>query len=183
MIELPDLDNIKILRKKLGWSQVQLAKAAGISQSMINKIENGVKMPSYDTANLIFKFLSEGLLQQAASNKKAKDIASPNPIFVTPDESVNQAIIKMGDRYDQVPVIQEEKCVGSITSKTIVSLISKDKFRELKIADVMAEPFPVISENEPLRNVEKMLEIFDAILTSEHGKITGIITPSDIIKH
>jgi predicted transcriptional regulator len=47
----------------------------------------------------------------------------------------------------------------------------------------MLGPLPIISENEPFSHVQKILEAFDAVLTQDQGKITGIITRSDLIKN
>ncbi|SCX21136.1 Helix-turn-helix [Ruminococcaceae bacterium P7] len=39
-------ENLKKLREKKGLSQMQLAEKAGVNQSMIAHIENGLKLPS-----------------------------------------------------------------------------------------------------------------------------------------
>ena len=48
-----ELDKIKQMRQKLGLTQTQLAKLAGVSQSMITKIERGTIEPSYLIAKKI----------------------------------------------------------------------------------------------------------------------------------
>lgn len=39
---------IRNKREQLGWSQYQLAKVAGITQSFMNEIESGKKSPSIE---------------------------------------------------------------------------------------------------------------------------------------
>ncbi|MEM3267388.1 MAG: helix-turn-helix domain-containing protein [Conexivisphaerales archaeon] len=49
-----ELREISKMRKVLGLTQVQLAKMAGISQSLLAKIEAGKVDPSYTRARKIF---------------------------------------------------------------------------------------------------------------------------------
>lgn len=46
-------ENIRHLRKRLGLTQVQLAKRSGLSQSGISDIEKSVNNPSTETIRLI----------------------------------------------------------------------------------------------------------------------------------
>lgn len=50
-------ENITRMREKKGISQTELAEAIGVSQSMINQIERGSKVPSIILANVIAKEL------------------------------------------------------------------------------------------------------------------------------
>lgn len=46
-------NNIKSLRKKLGWSQEKLAEKTGVSAPYITQIENGIRTPSLDIVEKI----------------------------------------------------------------------------------------------------------------------------------
>lgn len=48
---------IRAIREPLGIAQYELAKRAGISRSHMNKIENGVEQPKFETAARIAKEL------------------------------------------------------------------------------------------------------------------------------
>lgn len=52
---LPKVKDIKIYRKKSRLTQKQLAIESGVSVSMINQVESGRTMPSYNTAVKIFE--------------------------------------------------------------------------------------------------------------------------------
>jgi predicted transcriptional regulator len=190
-MNVPQLDNIVILRKKLGISQAKLAKLARVSQSMINKIENGIKKPSYPTALKIFTALEEIEIEKVNQKLgiKGGDIATRIIISVAPLDDLKIAIQKMGDHLDQLPVFDkgfknEDICnVGSISNKIILKHLDCEDFNDLKVVDIMEDPFPVVSENENLQNIKRILEIYEAVLISHKGRISGIITRSDIIKN
>ena len=52
---LPKVEDIKKYRIKSRLTQKELAEKAGVSTSMINQIESGRSMPSYNTAIEIFR--------------------------------------------------------------------------------------------------------------------------------
>lgn len=45
--------DLRGLRKARGFTQLELAKAVGISQAMYSNIENGHRRPSVETAKLL----------------------------------------------------------------------------------------------------------------------------------
>ena len=181
-MDLSDLKHIRTMRKQLDWTQKNLAKAVGITQSMVNKIESGAKLPSFETATKIFSILTEQLSHREGKPGLAKDISIKYVIAVKADETIEKAIEKMGTQIDQVPVFEGEICVGSFSNRKLVSLLNEPHFKQKKIKDVMEPPFPMIGEEESLTRVRKLLEIFDTVLTIKEGKITGIITRSDLLK-
>jgi len=56
-MQFPPLSYIKKMRKKFGLTQAKLAKMAGVSQSLIAKIESEKIDPSYKIAKKIFTVL------------------------------------------------------------------------------------------------------------------------------
>jgi len=71
IMELPDLANIAKFRKKLNWTQKKLAEITSISQSMIAKIETSKKKPSFETAQSIFKILSQSINKQIKNRNES----------------------------------------------------------------------------------------------------------------
>ena len=47
MLDVGGIDRISKIRKQLGLTQIQLANLAGVSQSLIAKLESGRIDPSY----------------------------------------------------------------------------------------------------------------------------------------
>ena len=52
---LPKVEDVKMYRIQSRLTQKELAEKAGVSTSMINQIESGRSMPSYNTAIEIFR--------------------------------------------------------------------------------------------------------------------------------
>lgn len=181
-MDMPEIKLIKTMRKQLDWTQKDLADAAGVTQSMINKIERGTKMPSFETAGKLFNILSERIAKQSNKLGVARDISVKLVFFISPDQTVAEAIKKLGDNFDQLPVVEEEKCIGTISNKRIITLMDKENFQQKQIREVMEPPLPIIAEEEQLTKVRRLLELFDALLTTKDGKITGIITRTDLLK-
>ena len=99
---LPSLEEIKKRRKVLGLTQTQLAKEAGVSQSLIAKLEVGKLEPTYTNAKKIFFVLDK---LENKSSKKAKDIMSNKIIKIESKDQVRNAIKLMKkNNISQLPV-------------------------------------------------------------------------------
>lgn len=173
----------------LGLTQKELAELAGVSQSLIAKIENGLINPSYDIVTQIFRSLQR---LENRVDKKAKDIMSSPFIYISPEEPLIKATQLMEEHaFSQLPVIDESNlCIGSISDQTVLGLVSRSIEGELdfeqissrKVREVMGEPFPVVSALTPLQAISNLLSYTPAVLVNQKGKIKGIITRSDLFK-
>src|SRR5881398_2260839 len=100
---LPTLDEIPKRRKALGLTQSRLAELAGVSQSIIAKIESGSVDPSYS----IVKRLVETLEKQSVDTARPRvsEIMSRPVISVSKTQLVREAVDLMRKRgYSQLPV-------------------------------------------------------------------------------
>lgn len=181
---LPSLEDIIKKRKMLGLTQKQLATLAGVSQSLIAKLESGKINPSYDKVKAIFDAL-ESL--EMTAEFKAADVLHDNVIGVEKSSSVAEAVkLMMVHGYSQLPVFDGEKVVGSISEKTLLEQVASGrdiaKISGLAVEEVMDESFPQVGKNTPLKVVSGLLQVYPAVLVSEKGKIVGIITKADLLK-
>ena len=184
MVILPrpiDPREIRRIRKELGITQEELARRAGVTQAYIAKLESGKVDPRLSTFNRIL----EALLQCKKAQLKAKDVMSFPIIAVKPHEKVEEIIKLMNEHnISQVPVITENKVVGSVTEKTLVrkSLEYEDIY-ERKAMEVMEGPFPIVNEEEDIEVVKYLLEEHPAVIVqNKEGKPVGIITRSDLFR-
>lgn len=184
---LPNLDEIQRRRKMLGITQKDLAVSAGVSQSLIAKIESEKIDPSYSSVTKIFN-----ALDRWESNKKrkvlAKDIHNKKIIGVKETDSVLKAVKLMHKyAYSQLPVFDEHrKAVGSISESTINSYMASGKnihfLPNMLVQEIMNEAFPQINEDTPIEIVNELLKYEQAVLTGKKGKLMGIITKADLFK-
>lgn len=182
MMAIWDLKRIRELRTRLGLTQHQLAKLAGVSQSLIAKIESGKINPSFEAVKKIYVAL-ENVRVNKERGVKAKDISTKKILYVRTNDGIQKAIDIMR-KYDvsQLPVFEGDKPVGSISESTIVKNLSRVIPGKTIVSDIMEESFPIIPEDASLSLVKEILSEYQAVLTQKNGKITGIITKADILK-
>jgi len=181
---LPRLEEISKRRRVLGLSQKHLARLAGVSQSLIAKIEAGRTGPSYLKTKAIFDALER---LQREKEPRAKDLLQPRVVGVEEDEPVSKAATIMNEKgFSQLPVFNGRHIVGSIAEKTImdriVSGISPHDLSRVPVKNVMAEAFPQIDERTPLSLISALLQYHPAVLVMNRGQVTGIITKADLLK-
>lgn len=183
---LPDLGEIQKRRRSLGLSQKQLASYAGVSQSLIAKIEGEKIEPAYKNVKRIFEALENEMGKQKRTIL-AKEISNKKLIGVDKKDPVHRAIELMR-KYEisQLPVYDEITPVGSITEKVITSSIAQKKdlkkLSEMPVEKVMEEGLPQISEDVPVEILIPLLQYSPAVLTIKNGVTTGIITKADLLK-
>jgi len=174
--------DLKKLRKSYGLTQKEVAKKAGVSQSLIARIEAEKVDPRVSTLKKILNSILS-----VKTEKNAGDIMHSPVIWVETKTLVKDAVNLM-EKYgiSQLPVLENEKIVGSIQEGTIIRKIleSKEpkKIFSLKVEDLMEEPFPTVSLNT---SFDEVLALFThekpAVLVVDKGKLVGIITKIDII--
>ena len=172
-----ELEEVKKIRKKLGLTQTELANRAGVSQSLIAKIESGKIDPTYTKTKKIFAALSD---LEKKEEIKAEQIMTTKLISIAPNESVQEAISKMKKfQISQLPVIDDNKLVGSVSESTILEALLDAKGKIVK--DVMQESPPIISKTTSIQVVSNLLKHYPMVLVSEEGKLVGLITKSDLL--
>lgn len=176
-----DLKDIKRLRKHHGLTQAELAKLAGVSQSLIAKIEAGTLDPTFSRTQKIFIVL-ESL--DTKSELQAKDVMRSKLITCEQSSKVTEAVQKM-HKYgiSQIPVVHEGNVVGFVSEKTVLELITKPKYdlSSARISDVMHDVPPIISEHTGLSAITPLLRYFPIIIVKKKEKITGVITKADML--
>ncbi|MEM3626946.1 MAG: CBS domain-containing protein [Candidatus Bathyarchaeia archaeon] len=181
---LPSIDDIAKKRKILGLTQKQLAELAGVSQSLIAKIESGKIEPSYKKVKAIFDALAQ---VETKVNFHVGEILHNEVVGIQKKSPVSEAVqLMMKYGYSQLPVFDGEHPVGSISEKTILSQVLEGRdlshISTLIVEDIMDEAFPQVGENAPLPLVSSLLQVYPAVLVSKKGKVIGIVTKADLLK-
>ncbi len=120
-------------------------------------------------------------LRDISDRKKATGIEEI--ISVKEDDKVKDAlelITKTG--YTHIPVLRGRQSVGSIREGRLLSkLVDKPTLYNSSIKDVMEESFPIIDAKTEISEVKKILKENAAVLVSDFGLVTDIITRYDLI--
>jgi len=184
MNRLPELSEIKELRKRLDISQEILGKIINANQSTISRIESGKADPSYSKVKKLFEFLEHERMKRKKTEKKATDIMTKAPITINYKSSIKNAVELM-NRYNisQLPIIADNKNLGSITSKKIQKVIIDNHELINAEVDLIKElPFPEVEKDWDIKDISNLLTNYSAVLVKEHGKYIGIITDADLLK-
>jgi predicted transcriptional regulator len=181
---LPEIGEIAHRRRKLGLSQSALAKSAGVSQSMVAKIEKGRISPGYASVKRIF----EALYSKAESNGPfASDIMCKSVVSIAASDKVSTAIGLLRSKgISQLPVMHGEHAIGSVSEQTMLekldSGIPREKLAQMQVSQIMDAPFPSLPPNAPIGAVSELLRYSQAILVLDRRKLAGVITKADVLK-
>ena len=180
----PTLEDIAKKRRQQGLKQAELAKLAGVSQSLIAKLEAGTIDSSYTKVKTIFDVLDR---LEVKSKIQAAKVLHTEVITIQTKEPISKVVQIMKDHgYSQIPVFNGKQSVGSISEKTILRQILEGKdlteISKLPTEKIMEEAFPQVSEDAPLSLISSLLQVYSAVLVSKKGKVVGIITKADLLR-
>ena len=173
-----DIKQLRKIRKQLNLTQHQFAQQAGVSQSMIAKIESGKLDPTYSYVKRIEETINQLTKQE---EKEAHEIMQKKVITLNKSESLKKAA-HLISKYDisQIPIIEQNRIIGLITESIIIKHLTEPN---KKLDDIMEEVPPLISKNTRLSAIITMLKFFPILLVQEKGKLIGVITKADLIKN
>lgn len=174
-----DITNLKKIRKQLNLTQFQFAQKAGISQSMIAKIESNKLDPTYSKVKKIELALE---LLTKHQEKQAKDIMNKHIISVSKDEKIPNIIKIMNkNAISQVPVIEKDNILGLISESSILNKSIED-IKHLKAMDIMESIPPIIDKSTEMNVIKQLLRYYPIVFIKEREKIIGLVTRADLIK-
>ena len=175
------LEEIKRLRRIADVNQKELASKAGVSQSLIAKIESGKVEPTYNNARRIFEALDQ--LQQK-KEVKAKEVMNTKVIFAKDNDlilKINKTMKTKG--VSQIPVLRKGKVCGLISESLILKEVLEhpEEVNRAKVGDLMEEAPPIVSPEAGLKMLLELLKDYPVVLVAEKGDIKGIISKADLL--
>ena len=177
-----DITHLKKIRKQLNLTQHQFAKESNVSQSMIAKIEANRLDPTYSYVKKIEKAI-ENLTKIQEEEKQAKDIMHKGIIAVKKNEKIEKALkLFSKNNISQIPVIENNKIIGLLTESSILNNLEKN-IEDKKAEEIMEESPPVIAKNTKMEAITSLLKFYPILIIQDSGKLIGIITKADILKH
>ena len=172
-----EINDVGKIRRRLGITQQQLAQIAGVSQSMIAKLESGAIDPSYSSVRKIFSALENFSKKKDA---RVSEFMSRKLIFCGPAEKIHAVAKKMRSHgISQMPVMRGKKVVGLVgESEILYALLDESKN---KISEIMKETPPIVSPETGTEVVSNLLKYYPIVLVAKNGKISGVVTKSDLL--
>lgn len=180
---IPTPEELRMLRRKAGLTQAEVARRAGVSQSLIARIESGKVNPRVSTLVKIYQALSELMKDELT----ARDVMSSPVVYVQPQTLLIEATRVMWEKgFSQLPVLRDGvKNVGTLFEDDVLHAFLRESKRaaNLTVADVMSDPLPVVSTETRIGAITRLLTRgVPAVLVENEMSIVGIITKSDIAK-
>lgn len=182
-MELLTPEELRALRKRAGLTQAELARRAGVSQSLIARLEAGTVNPRLSTLMKIYNALREYMEEEVP----IEQVMHSPVITVAADDRLDKVVELMWTHgISQVPVLDKDgNVVGTVHERDVVEAFLKYKERalQLRAIDVMSEPLPMVSKNTKLNSVIKILRgEVPAVLVVDGWKLVGIVTKSDVMR-
>lgn len=115
-----------------------------------------------------------------------KESETPGVIGTSPGSTVRQALgLMLLHDVSQLPVMDDQNCVGSVSDWSLSQKSLEDpKVLDATVSEVMDSPFPMISGDQPVDSVVRLLSKSNpAVLVRSNGTISGIVTRSDMLHY
>ena len=114
---------------------------------------------------------------------RKKSLGIEEIVSIKEDQKVKEVlelITKTG--YTQIPVLRGKQSIGAIREGRLLSkLVDNPTLYASLIKDVMEESFPILEAKTEISEVKKLFKEHPAILVSDFGLVTDIITRYDLI--
>ena len=116
-----------------------------------------------------------------------KDAEAPALVSVEPETAAREALALI-TRYDiaQLPVCQDGRCVGALTESVLMARVIEDPtVLDRPVANLMDAPFPVVSADEPLPSLARMLTRQNpaVVVVGDDDTLVGIVTRYDMVRY
>ncbi len=104
-------------------------------------------------------------------------------VYVKSDALVKDALELITRKgYSNIPVMQNRKAIGCVKEdKLMARLLNNKDLLEASVQEVMVDCVPVLDAKTELSKVKEVLKENPAVLVSDFGRITDIITRYDLI--
>lgn len=180
---IPIGEELRKLRTRRGLTQSELARLAGVSQSLVARLEASSVDPRVSTLEKILRVLTN-----VPSVRVAADIMASPVVTVDFEDKVRVAVELMRRRdISQLPVILRGRAVGAIEEdkilkKLISNLTNPERVYDARVGDLVSSVYPSVPSNANLSEVADLLSRgHSAVLVVDGVDLKGIITKIDVI--
>lgn len=181
-LHVPLPAELRALRRRLGLTQAEVARAAGVSQPLVARIESGGVDPRASTLRAVIDALNKA----ERKGVLLREVMASPVTSVRASDGVGVAIRVMREKgISQMPVLQKGAPVGSIADRQIVHALAEardaDDLAKTPISQIMGPPFPMAEPETSVEQAYRLLEDQPAILVAERGRVIGIVAKADLL--
>ncbi|NBC06523.1 MAG: pyridoxal-phosphate dependent enzyme [Bacteroidetes bacterium] len=128
-----------------------------------------------------------GFLERELSVKDVLKMKKGEQFLAVHSHHTVQEAFKMMKEHDisQMPVMKEDKVVGSITETAVLSYLLENPMNhaEQKLDSIMGSPFPVVPEDMPFSQLSQYIDRnIPAVMAKDRAGTLHILTQYDIIR-
>lgn len=180
MIELPTIDYLIELRKSLGITQPQLARATQIPRATIARMETKKYEPKLPIIEKIYSYLYK---KQNITQKPLCKFGKKKIVSVKPNQTIDKAIdLIIKHKFECIPVIEKNIVKGKITTMKLATRKTSERDSKIKVSEFMEESPPIISCLTPATKVKPFLESSsDCVILTKKGELYGLVTLWDFL--
>ncbi|MFN4132340.1 MAG: HPP family protein [Caldimicrobium sp.] len=155
----------------------------------------------------LYELVSQIWWERLIKEIKAKDIMNPQVIFASPEETLEEIVRKLVKaKISGLPIVENEKVIGLLSEKDIFKKLEIDmnfkalsiflnlektiqnweRLKNSKAKEIMTTPAITIEENSSVEEVFKIIKMHKINripVVNYQGKLVGIITREDLLKH
>ncbi|NBO71715.1 CBS domain-containing protein, partial [bacterium] len=127
--------------------------------------------------------LDDRLTVKTALAVKSNVKSIPTLISIDPDATVEQALQLMQEfEISEMPVIEHGVSVGTLRENKLMAKVIADRnVLSSSVKEVQEDPMPIIDGGDDIQQAITALKTHHAILVSEYGALSGVLSRHDII--
>jgi predicted transcriptional regulator len=181
-LHVPLPAEVRALRRRVGLTQAEVAKRAGVSQPLIARIENGSVDPRASTLRAVV----EAMTAVERKGVLLKEVMTADVTGLRATDTIGVAIRVMREKgISQLPVLAKGVPVGSLSDRSIVHALAQaedaDALAKTPVSDIMGPPFPMADPETSVEQAFPLLEDQPAVLVVDKGKLVGIVSKADLL--
>lgn len=147
----------------------------------VTEVDTAIAMARHGGMGVIHKNMTiEEQAKQVKMVKRSEAGVITNPITITPNESISDALdLMQSNRISGIPVVEGEKLVGIITNRDLRFESNMEK----KVGELMTKNLVTVNENFPMDEAKSLMHahrIEKLLVVDNNGGLVGLITTRDI---
>ena len=147
----------------------------------VTEVDTAIAMARHGGMGVIHKNMTiEEQAKQVKMVKRSEAGVITNPITITPNESISDALdLMQSNRISGIPVVEDEKLVGIITNRDLRFETNMEK----RVGELMTKELVTVKENFPPDEAKSLMHahrIEKLLVVDDNGGLVGLITTRDI---